>query len=78
MPSAEQLWHEISERDVSDGTVAGLFVATYGRLAPGARTLVLEPGRAVVVGTDGLVGQDRTTDGAADALAGTEAPVTGR
>jgi L-ascorbate 6-phosphate lactonase len=34
----------------------GLFVGTYGRLAPGARTLVLEPGLAVVVGTDGLVG----------------------
>jgi L-ascorbate 6-phosphate lactonase len=34
----------------------GTFVETYARLAPGARALVLEPVRAVVIGAEGVVG----------------------
>lgn len=36
----------------------GTFVDTYARLAPGARALVLEPARAIVIGAEGLVGRD--------------------
>ncbi len=48
------LWRD---QDYGDGATLDplLFVGTYGRLNPGGRTLVLQPGTAVVLDHDGLV-----------------------
>jgi L-ascorbate 6-phosphate lactonase len=48
------LWRD---KDYGEGATLdpGLFVGTYRRLNPSGRTLVLEPGKAVVLDHDGLV-----------------------